>query len=101
MKYLRKLLGLLVIYGASFAVHAGCEHEGVTYDEGATICSGGWLMQCTSAGYWSTIGACRQEDRKNLSSPSVESLGLGTEVARMSALTETQGMTGNSFLLVK
>jgi len=95
MKYFHKLLVLLMIYGISFVVNAGCEHEGVTYGEGATICSGGWLMQCTAAGYWGTIGSCHHEDQKDLLSPAVGAIDTEAGAAQIPASIGIPGMTGN------
>ncbi|MGF1447074.1 MAG: hypothetical protein ACFBRM_12870 [Pikeienuella sp.] len=38
---------------------AACSYQGVTYSVGSTICAaGGWLQECTVAGYWKAIGTC-------------------------------------------
>ena len=44
------------------AAQAACSHNGISYSVGATICSGGWLQECTPAGYWKAIGQCLRDD---------------------------------------
>ncbi len=64
---------LAIIVLSSSMAGAGCYNEGVTYDEGATICSNGWLMQCTASGSWGAIGYCQHETR-NPDLPGISSL---------------------------
>lgn len=54
----------IVLAASAGQVFAGCEHDGVIYDVGAVICSGGWQQECTPAGYWSAIGQCKVPDAR-------------------------------------
>lgn len=60
-----KRLSIALVMGLFTAVpaSANCYYQGGYYGVGSTICSaGGWLEQCTVAGYWSAIGQCNTPD---------------------------------------
>ncbi|WP_145953406.1 hypothetical protein [Oceaniglobus indicus] len=62
MKTILAALALALPLSATSAT-ADCSYMGGYYATGSTICSaGGWLEQCTIAGYWSAIGSCKADD---------------------------------------
>lgn len=64
---------------AAGAAEAQCEHNGITYSVGATICTGdGWLQECTPAGYWKAVGMCKAPDQR-LELTSLVSEGISGE----------------------
>lgn len=65
---------------------ANCIHNGVTYSVGARICAGGWLQECTTAGYWKAVGYCRSND---LDTPLVLSSIPDSEAADAGKKTES------------
>ncbi len=62
MKFRLSLFACFALMALPQAVQAACSHNGISYSVGATICSGGWLQECTPAGYWKAIGQCRGDD---------------------------------------
>ena len=61
MKTILLTLPFAAILSATPAA-AGCLHNGITYSAGSTICSEGWMQECTVADYWSAIGFCKAGD---------------------------------------
>lgn len=62
----RVLFSMLLAAAAAGTASADCEYQGRTYSQGSTICAaGGWLEECTVAGYWKAIGQCRAADADN------------------------------------
>ena len=59
----RLIWGAVLAVAASGTALAECEYQGQTYPVGEQVCAaGGWLQECTAAGYWRAIGSCRAAD---------------------------------------
>ncbi len=59
----RLILGAALAFAAGGTALAECEYQGQMYPQGETVCAaGGWLQECTAAGYWKAIGHCRAAD---------------------------------------
>lgn len=57
------MIGVVLALAAAGTAAADCEYQGRNYATGSTICAaGGWLEECTVAGYWKAIGQCRAAD---------------------------------------
>ncbi|MEM6621062.1 MAG: hypothetical protein AAF674_02455 [Pseudomonadota bacterium] len=54
-------IGFLASVGATPA-QAACVYNDVYYDVGVTLCFGGWVQECTVAGYWKAVGMCNMTD---------------------------------------
>ena len=63
MRFYPSLLACLGLVALPQTAQAACSHNGISYSVGATICSGGWLQECTPAGYWKAIGQCLKQDK--------------------------------------
>lgn len=61
MKLTHGLIAGVMLIGLPATANAACSYQGVTYAVGSKICSGGWLQECTVAGYWKAIGMCKRE----------------------------------------
>ncbi|OWU85708.1 hypothetical protein ATO6_01930 [Oceanicola sp. 22II-s10i] len=56
-------LAATLTFGSAIPAAASCEYLGGYYGEGSVVCAaGGWLQQCTIAGYWAAIGHCKEQD---------------------------------------
>ena len=63
MKIRTLVVALGVFVGMAQPAAAACAWQGVSYGVGHKMCQpGGWLMECTVAGYWKAIGQCRAPD---------------------------------------
>lgn len=61
MKHLS--IGFLLTVLTAGPSAASCSYLGNYYSVGSVICAaGGWLEECTVAGYWSAIGQCNKAD---------------------------------------
>jgi hypothetical protein len=70
---------------------ANCYYMGGYYGVGSTICSaGGWLEQCTVAGYWSAIGQCNAPDDDTGGALNAENAQVFTTQAQMIPGTEVK-----------
>lgn len=94
MKPLKKFALLTVNFVFSSIASAGCIHEGVTYDEGAIICSGGWLMRCSASGAWMTEGYCHY-DQKDWHALRFEVIDLESKSGPKNAVLRPQGPAEN------
>ena len=61
MKITHGIVAGIMLIGLPASANAACSYQGVTYAVGSKICSGGWLQECTVAGYWKAIGMCKRE----------------------------------------
>ncbi len=63
MKLRTATLTAAVFLGLAAPAAANCVWQGVSYGAGYKMCQpGGWLMECTVAGYWKAIGQCKAPD---------------------------------------
>ena len=73
MTRLLALSAFLIVALGGARAWAACEYDGVYYEAGTQLCFGGWLQECTVAGYWGAIGMCKDPD---VPEPSVDNRPL-------------------------
>ena len=85
MKVRTATIAAAVFLGLASPAAANCVWQGVSYGAGYKMCQpGGWLMECTVAGYWKAVGQCRAPDMTPLPGKVVEKglPGTAAKVAR-------------------